>query len=585
MKCKNCNIELSNNNSFCPSCGKTIFELQNLDLLEQNKAININQDIVAQNFNANVQPNTTIETLNNNVEPIISAQTLSNNQSTTTGETLNNSIDQPMTYQSFNDIQTAPPAQNLNIPLEPEVPYQESNNNIKTQNSYQPSYNKDEPKKKCILFLNIMVIFLIALLGIGGALFSKTLVKTTPRQIFNTVINSVFLNTTTLLDKNNDIINGTFSLKSNITGDNIDNTKLEIFKILNNIFISAEYGIDYKNKVALVSFNSTYEDAELLKANVYFKNNKGYVLLNNIYDKYLSSDIENYNDMFTRSEYSDDHKIVIEEMQKSLTISLKDEYFIKEETDGITKSILFLNNNNSVALIKDIFTYLDNSTKFKTSLSNVLNTEEKEINNYIREVLVEFNEPSNSSNIIKIAIYTDNKTKEFKKFEIIIEETNSEEMVIITKNNINNYNYQYYLNAKEVYSGNVTIKTEGENTNIQYSMTMEGYTVGLNINYSLKYNEVIKELDVSNSVDYAALTDEDFNNIYNKLINNAGFNKIFSIYKDLTSQVIQTNDICFQAYNCQEGLSDMLDCNYIDNDGIETTIQCSSEDYVSTNNN
>lgn len=573
MKCKNCNIELSNDNSFCPSCGKNITELQSLGLIEQKEAININQDMVGQNFNDGIQPDTSIENLNNNVEPDIYAQTLSNNyQPENIGETINNSVEEPKTYQSFNDIQTETPAQNLNNLLDSELPY-----NIETQNSYQPSNNEGEPKKKPILFPIVMVILLLTLLGIGGIFFSKTLVKPTPRQIFNTAIKSAFLNTTTLLDKNNDIINGTFSLKSNITGDNIDTSETKIFNILNNIFISAEYNIDYKNKVALVSFNSTYEDAELLKADVYFKNDKGYVLLNNVYDKYLSTDIENYNDMFTRFEYTGDHKIVIEEMQKAIISSLKDDYFIKEETDGITKSILYLDITSGPALIKDIFTYLDNSPKFKTSLSNALDTEEKEINDYIKEVLNEFKEPSYASGIIKIAIYTDNKTKEFKKFEIKIEENNSEEIIIITKNDSKNYDYQYYLDAKEVYSGNVIIKSEGENTNIKSSMTMEGCTVGLDINYSIKYNEVIKELDVSNNIDYATLTDEDFNTIYNKLINNAGFSKILSMYEDFTSSVTKSNDICFQAYNCQEGLNGMMDCNYIGDDGIETIIQCSAE--------
>ena len=60
-----------------------------------------------------------------------------------------------------------------------------------------------------------------------------------------------------------------------------------------------------------------------------------------------------------------------------------------------------------------------------------------------------------------------------------------------------------------------------------------------------------------------------------------GFKKIKSVteifWGSIKEKIIH-NTLCSQAYNCQEGLNGMSDCNYIDTkDGIEKNIQCQKQ--------
>ena len=583
MKCNNCNIEISADNSFCPNCGTTVTELQNLASIKQNDPISINQNNTAQVIKNDIQRDTTINPLNNNTELETPVQSLNNNVGLEAPvQTLNNNAGLEVPVQTLNNnAGLEVPVQTVNNgELEP--PVQAFNNNMGLENSSQTMNSnfqqdiKEEKRKKPILIPTIILVMLIVLLGVGAIFYGKIFVKHTPKQVFTTAIESIFTNTTTLLNQNHDIINGKFSLKTNINSDSEEEDVMGILNILNKMFISLDYNIDYKDKLALVSFNSTYENSELLKSDVYLKNKKGYASFNNIYDKYISADIEDYDDIFEKIEYTIEYQNIFDEIQVAITSSLKDEYFVKEETNGIIKNILFLNYKNSTEFSINILTYLKNSTKFKESYSKFENIEIKEVTDTLTEFIDELNNLEETTNVIKISIYTDSKTKEFIKFEFDSQEENVSINVVTINKKGDKYTTTYISENEEVFSADITIKKEGENTNFKFFTKLEGFSIDLDINYSIKYNNAIKKIDISNSVDYKNITEEEFNKIYENFMNIEGIKKMVSAYETMFGSISDNikNPNCSSAYNCQEGLDGIKNCDFIDSNGDVITIQC-----------
>lgn len=566
MKCKNCNIEVSID-SFCPGCGRTVTELQNLGLIEQNQMMQdsivntVQPDLPIQPANNPLEPNTSLGTTESNIQPEMSIETQRISGVQNVYPESQNDITTPnQTYQSFNDLhdQVQTPDSNINQP---------------------PSIDEHTEPKHNYFITVILIILLLAALAVGGWFLNKVLTKPTAKQVFETAIIDLYSNTNTVLDKEVNTVSGNFSIKPNIKYAT-ENT--EILDIINDIFLNFEYGMDYKNKVGFVSLDSKYKDSELLKADIYFENNKGYAFLHNVYDKYLSSDVEEYESIFV-TDNPNYQKIVLGEIKTALIASLKDEYFIKEQTENIVKNTLCIDNNNYPTMYNSIMTYLNNSTEFKTNFSKLFEIEEQELNEFFQEAL---SEPQNiDQNVVhRISISIDNRNNKFVGFEYKMLEGDIESKFAIDKKDDENYFIEVFTESKKTFDAKLTIKKAENNTNIIYSMNIEEITIGCDLNYSVKYNEPIKVFDVSNNIDYNTLTETDYNIMYENIMKNEGFKKIQSITELFwfsNKNKIVNNTLCSQAYNCQEGLNGMSDCNYLDtNDGIEKTVQCPSENHI-----
>ena len=71
----------------------------------------------------------------------------------------------------------------------------------------------------------------------------------------------------------------------------------DVVNLLNKVKVDSSYQIDFTNKKMNINLNSTYDNKELLKGNIYTENSYLYFNLNNITDKYYKSDkIEEYED-------------------------------------------------------------------------------------------------------------------------------------------------------------------------------------------------------------------------------------------------------------------------------------------------
>ena len=131
----------------------------------------------------------------------------------------------------------------------------------------------------------VVVIFvIIALLGLaffGGKYYlaSRNNIKIFMNNYFNELEDNIGKNNST---------SGSLSL--NVNGDTADKEE-KIFKILNNLDFSMNYGIDTKENITNIDISTNYYGDKLININTYIEDNNIYLSSSDLYSKYIK--IEN----------------------------------------------------------------------------------------------------------------------------------------------------------------------------------------------------------------------------------------------------------------------------------------------------
>ena len=74
--------------------------------------------------------------------------------------------------------------------------------------------------------------------------------------------------------------------------------------------------MDYIDKEGFLSFDASYKDLEVIKANVYLNDEHLNIYLNNIYDKYLSYHMVDYDELFIQSNLNKYYETLTRELKK-----------------------------------------------------------------------------------------------------------------------------------------------------------------------------------------------------------------------------------------------------------------------------
>ena len=401
------------------------------------------------------------------------------------------------------------------------------NNN---QNSYQasPTQEKKKGSSKVGVLIAILLILVLALIGVIATKFifeNQNSVKALVTNAFEYLEGNI---------KDYSKVSGTFDLKVN--GNSTDNDANEIFAMLNKIDLEGTYGVDLDNKIISLDLKSNYDKEKLLNLNLYAENGIGYVYLEDIYDKYIKTDIENYNDVFKKTN-KEDYKVILKSMNKAITKSLKDDYFetSKETVDGkkLTKTKLNLNTENQETLKNDILKSLLEDSEFLKSTATITEKTEDEIKENIQNEIDTKVEGSGAT----LTLYTEGN--KFVKLELKQESGTIE----ITKESDGIYNYSITSN-NETYSGTIKVTKQNENTTVSFSVkdsTNMSYEV--TVTTSTQYNKEISKKSIDKSIDYKDLTDEDTSKIYSNILKSKGItNLLTDISKMTTSSATDTSN-------------------------------------------
>lgn len=375
----------------------------------------------------------------------------------------------------------------------------------------------------------VVVIFvIIALLGLaffGGKYYlaSRNNIKIFMNNYFNELEDNIGKNNST---------SGSLSL--NVNGDTTDKEE-KIFKILNNLDFSMNYGIDTKENITNIDISTNYYGDKLININTYIEDNNIYLSSSDLYSKYIKIENKKEDNSEKKSMTNDDYKVIINSISTAVSESLKEEYFTKNwvKLDGksVNKVELLLNNNNIKIINENIINNLKNNNNFIDSFGKLIGKKTMEVKELLDKEIKEVN--SNEYSDIKISLYT--KITKFVKLEI----TSGEDKIAV-KSNDKGYSFEIVDSEdNNTYNGTIEINNNSDSTTYNVNVK-DSNNLEIKINNTINKTTKIEKKDVSNSVLLEDITEKEYEDIINKISNNKAFNKI---YEDISNSNIEIGDI------------------------------------------
>jgi hypothetical protein len=378
-----------------------------------------------------------------------------------------------------------------------------------------------ESKKKN----NVLIIVIIVLLAIGvgvlGFIYGKKSI--TPKAKFVKVMSNY-------LEKNNiedleELFDGGYSV--NTTNDfkiSADNEEVISGKLnINNIHKDNEQYTEI----------SLGDGSDSLKGNVYLKDNKAYVKLNDVFDKYyymnMESDSTDYVDAFKElkksivkvvNEYFTDDKFTLTKDSNNDKISIS-----LTGKDGATLVLKFYeeikNNDKILGLFTDDDTSLD---EVKAELKEDIDNLKEEIDSYSDEVVISYDIYLNKNKLVKQEITIEDMV-------LTITGEDSGDITLInagttiisgtySKDNLNLKISTDMINAElSIERQNIKEDKISGDYKTTIKLTSGGSTIDVTINTNVKYDKSasIPNIDLSTAKSFDEITDNELEEIYSKL--------------------------------------------------------------------
>lgn len=374
----------------------------------------------------------------------------------------------------------------------------------------------------------VVILVIIALLGLayfGGKYYlaSRNNIKIFMGDYFNELEENI--------GKNNSI-SGSLSL--NVNGDTTDKEE-KIFKILNNLDFSMNYGIDTKENITNIDISTNYYGDKLININTYIEDNNIYLSSSDLYSKYIRIENNKEDNSEKKSMTNEDYKVIINSISTAVSESLKEEYFTKSwvKVDGknVNKVELLLNNNNIKIINENIINNLKNNNNFIDSFGKLIGKKTMEVKELLDKEIEEVN--NNEYNEIKISLYT--RITKFVKLEI----TSGEDKIVV-KSNDKGYSFEIVDSEdNNTYNGTIEINNNSDSTTYNVNVK-DSNNLEIKINNTINKTTKVEKKDVSNSVLLEDITEKEYEDIINKISNNKAFNKI---YEDISNSNIEIGDI------------------------------------------
>ena len=417
-------------------------------------------------------------------------------------------------------------------------------NLLENNNDFKEVINRKGSNAGKLIVVIILFLLMIGL-GVGGYIFYKF--NNSPKVLFVKTLSKYTL----LKNDSNDLINFLSKLKDGYTFSINNNVKIKSDKEeIMNALVNIKLTNNFEKKLANLNINFDDNNGSVINFNSLMEENRTYLKLNDIFDKYYYLDEDN-SSLFEDSEIVDDSKL-IEVVSNSFSSYFTDDKFSKENVDDNVKITVGLSDKDFYDLINLIVNDLKNSKVLEVYASKEFPIEDiyKGLDDFISELKNELNLESKDITY-SYSIYEKNN-------KLIKQELSIRDILVAiegdTKGNIyvyndgkiiltGNYNKNYFklsyeedgvnLNLSIDYKNNTSASEFDSNYNIVLrinELTISDY-VKLNIND----NKEILEIDKENSKKIDDITAEEEEQIYNKLFEISLISSYMNMYDNLNN--------------------------------------------------
>lgn len=375
----------------------------------------------------------------------------------------------------------------------------------------------EKRNKKSFFWLGAVVLVIALLVGVAFYVYTKT---TSGSNVFKSTINELFEG---IMKNPTGKKSTSMNLSFNIATNNKDAYQ-DAIDIINKMNIKTDLQIDYDNFDINEKLIINYDNKSLLDTNLYLKDQNLYILLNNVFDKYIKINIGEQEEI---SELKNNINIILESLKKAFVNSLKDEYFNVETENDLKKTTLVMNEKVLYEISISVLTNLSKDNKFIDTISKLTEGSVDEIKNSIKNSIETIKEDkelsSDSTDEATISIYTNGS----RVVKILIDSPNNK--LNIYQNN-NNYYIEYKEDNKVIFT--IDVKVDNDNYTIIYNDTNSDVRLTINASVTTKEINKIDDADVTNNVLYEELTEEDKNAILDKLSKNETILKLMKILSE-----------------------------------------------------
>ncbi len=378
-----------------------------------------------------------------------------------------------------------------------------------------------ESKKKNNVLIICIVVLLAICVGVLGYIYGRK--NITPKAKFVKVMSN-YLEKNSIEDLE-ELFDGGYSV--NTTNDfkiSADNKEIISGKLnINNIHKDNEQYTEI----------SLGDGSDFLKGNIYLKDNKAYVKLNDVFDKYyymnMESDSTDYVDAFKElkksivkvvNEYFTDDKFTLTKDNNNDKISIS-----LTGKDGATLVLKFYeeikNNDKILGLFTDDDTSLD---EVKAGLKEDIDNLKEEMDSYSDEVVISYDIYLNKNKLVKQEITLEDIT-----LTITGEESGDITLIsggtTVVSGSYNKDNLNLKINTDMI---NAELSIERQNIKEDkisgdYKTTIklisDGSVINILINTNIKYdkNANIPSVDLSGTKSFDEINDSELEDIYSKL--------------------------------------------------------------------
>jgi len=439
-------------------------------------------------------------------------------------------------------------------------------------------------KNKSVIIIAIIAILVLALCLLYKFIYNpkKLFIKSINKQ-YTEVENYLYDLIKETSNKKAMTISNNLEFNVKVDKSISNNSTNSLIDEINKLKLNSEVGYDKKNKQMLINVNALYEKDSIINLITYVKDKNLYLELKDLFDKYIIVPVDDYNSYFKNTISESDIKYILKKTKDVYINNLDEKNFKKSngtiKIDGkdtkVSKISYEISQKEAYILGENILKELKNDSKYIEALATISNEDKETIKKSMKKGIESLqkdisSKEFDSKNRISFVTYVKGITNKSVGYEVLV---NGSDNVKISYTKGDNNTIKVVMNNEEILNAqiyndkikmsinvedkkitfDISKKVNGKKTTYDYDLNISGMSVTGNIIIDMKkenkdgsyeaevdvnanvmglvklnvkntskavITDELKLPDLSNSINYEKLTDDDINNIKSKLYEN-----------------------------------------------------------------